>query len=319
MASSIESTHFRIPLTCGYSLFARQEEKRCTDDNDNNDGVILLVVHGGPGLADHTESFSGFRQALHHHGTTTTMTASCRSVFFYDQLGCGSSDKPTDFDYSLQYYTEELHQVIEFCLQRGQEKVSPTNVCLLGHSWGGQVVLEYLFQKHQQQQQQNYKENGNSCQARQPRQAAVKCAIISNTPLDEDTYERKQQQLRSTLDEATRQFLQDDDRRQAMDGSVGSAIYSKLIGTSDTAVTGELKGWSVRERINDLDTPCLFISGTFDTIPFEEYEQIAVAADTCHRVCILEGGGHGPFFGETAVLYFQTINKFLQRIIPRNC
>ena len=279
------STEFRIPLKSGYSLFAR-EEKSSSPFHDN--AAILLVVHGGPGLADHTESFTGLRQALQQCPDVFQI------VFFYDQLGCGSSDKPVDslISYSLEYYTSEVHEVIDFCSKRHHGQP----ICLLGHSWGGQIVLEYLLKRN--------KQDGGS---------AVISAIISNSPLDEDTYEQKQQTLRSALDDATRQFLEHDERQQADDGSVGSAIYTKLIGISETAVTGELKGWSVRERLKDIKVPCLFISGTYDTIPFEEYEQAAASAG--HQVCILPGAGHGPFFGETAEAYFQALNEFLKPIL----
>ncbi len=53
-----------------------------------------------------------------------------RPVHFYDQLGCGRSDKAADPDfYSPQRYVRELAEVCD-ALGLGE-------VCLMGFSWGG--------------------------------------------------------------------------------------------------------------------------------------------------------------------------------------
>jgi len=92
---------------------------------------------------------------------------------------------------------------------------------------------------------------------------------------------------------------------------VGSAIYSKLIGANETAITGEMKGWSMLHRLGVLNVPCLFVLGMDDNIPFDEYQ---MAAQHGHAVEIIPGAGHGPFFGPTADEYFRVIHNFLQII-----
>ena len=49
----------------------------------NSPGVPLLVVHGGPG-------------APHDYLENLAMLADVQPVIFYDQLGCGRSDRPDD-------------------------------------------------------------------------------------------------------------------------------------------------------------------------------------------------------------------------------
>jgi pimeloyl-ACP methyl ester carboxylesterase len=275
-------------------------------DADGGDGTVaVLVVHGGPGLADHTESYSGLVQILDHCATT------CHAIIFYDQLGCGASDQPTATDnfnslFSLSSYVDELRQVIHYLCQNNMEK----HICLLGHSWGGQIVLEFLFA-----------ENGNNDTT--VISSHVKGAIISNAPLDTETYEKKQQELREQLDASTRQFLEDDEMEQANDGSIGSLIYQTLVGISDTHIVGELKGWSVmrNHRLEQIrQPPCLFVTGKFDTVPYEDYDQIAKNPTKYgyHYVHVLEHGDHGPFFGPTAVEYFQAISSFFRQIIKNN-
>lgn len=60
----------------------------------------LLVLHGGPGAThQYLESLS----ALAETG---------RRVIFYDQIGCGNSDHPTDPDfYSAELFVDELAAV----------------------------------------------------------------------------------------------------------------------------------------------------------------------------------------------------------------
>lgn len=296
-----DSTELRIPLTCGHVLFAREVVRQSPSSRPSLEtelplasvgsgsrptigGVVILVVHGGPGLADHTESYSGLKCALDY-------LSLCHAVFFYDQLGCGASDKPKteDFDYSLAYYVEELSQMVSFV----QDRHAQCRICLLGHSWGGQVALEYTTTRHQNIP---------------PQCAGV---VISNAPLDEVAYEQKQRELRASLDPDVRQFLEQDEAAQAMDGSVGSAIYSHLIGRSETDITGKMKGWSILHRLGDVQVPCLFVTGTEDTIPWDQYERVAHQG---HSAKIIQGAGHGPFFGPMAKEYFRVLDNFLRTI-----
>ena len=127
---------------------------------------------------------------------------------------------------------------------------------------------------------------------------------------------RLRKNLRASLAEDVRQVLQSEEVAKVTNGSVASAIYSKLIGAIEASITGEMKGWSILKRVFDglgfLNVPCLFISGTYDNIPFEEYE---VAAQYGHAVEIIPGAGHAPFFGPTADEYFRVIQDFLQQVL----
>jgi proline iminopeptidase len=49
----------------------------------NGPGVPLLVVHGGPGFP-------------HDYLEPMQMLGEERPIVFYDQLGCGNSDRPSD-------------------------------------------------------------------------------------------------------------------------------------------------------------------------------------------------------------------------------
>jgi proline iminopeptidase len=91
----------------------------------------VLLLHGGPGLShDYLDCFADF---LPRAGI---------EVHFYDQLGCGLSDKPEDPAlWTVSRYVQEVEEVRQ-ALQLDQ-------VILYGHSWGSQLGMEYALQ-HQQ-------------------------------------------------------------------------------------------------------------------------------------------------------------------------
>ncbi len=57
--------------------------------------------------------------------------------YYYDQLGAGNSDIPTDISlWNIPRYVEEVEQV--------RKGLGLDNFYLLGHSWGGMLAMEYL-------------------------------------------------------------------------------------------------------------------------------------------------------------------------------
>src|SRR4051812_47544191 len=87
-------------------------------------GIPLLCLHGGPGFAhDYLEPLEDL--------------AARRRVVFYDQLGCGRSERPHDRSlWTLERHVEELARV---CAALELERFH-----LFGSSWGGMLALQYL-------------------------------------------------------------------------------------------------------------------------------------------------------------------------------
>lgn len=91
----------------------------------NSPGVPLLVVHGGPG-------------APHDYLENLALLADERPVIFYDQLGCGRSDRPGDPSlWRVERFVAELAEV--------RRALGLGRVNLLGQSWGAMLALEYLL------------------------------------------------------------------------------------------------------------------------------------------------------------------------------
>src|SRR5262245_31775788 len=90
-------------------------------------GIPVLCLHGGLGMPhDYLEPLEDL--------------ASGRPVIFYDQLGCGRSDRPADDSlWTTDRFVEEL-AVVRTAL--GLERVH-----LFGNSWGGWLALQYTLDR----------------------------------------------------------------------------------------------------------------------------------------------------------------------------
>ncbi len=85
----------------------------------------LLILHGGPG-------------AGHDYLETLEALADERPVIFYDQLGCGRSDKPDDPSrWRIERFVREVDLV--------RHALGLDRIHLLGQSWGGWLAIEYML------------------------------------------------------------------------------------------------------------------------------------------------------------------------------
>ena len=85
----------------------------------------LLVLHGGPGAASYY--VEPLAEAIAEH----------RPTVWYDQLGCGRSDKPDDPSlWTVERSIEELDQV--------RQALGLERCHLLGQSWGGWLAIDYM-------------------------------------------------------------------------------------------------------------------------------------------------------------------------------
>ena len=98
-------------------------------ERERREGHIpLLLLHGGPGAChDYIEAIAA-------------VSATGRRVVFYDQQGCGNSDQPDDpARWTVDFYVREVEAVRE---AMGLERVH-----ILGQSWGGMLLMEYLVRQ----------------------------------------------------------------------------------------------------------------------------------------------------------------------------
>jgi len=94
----------------------------------NGDGIPLLVLHGGPGSRS-CSMIPGY-----------FLLSTERPVIFYDQLGSGNSDRPTD---TTLWKTERFVNEIDD-LRRA---LNLDELHILGHSCGSTFLIEYMITK----------------------------------------------------------------------------------------------------------------------------------------------------------------------------
>ncbi len=112
-----ESQFHEIPLS---ETSADKVRMHYVQRQETAGGQTLLCVHGNP-----TWSFT-FRKVLCELSDTARVIA-------VDHIGCGLSDKPQQYNYSLEQHVGNLAHLIEHLDLR--------NITLLVHDWGGAIGL----------------------------------------------------------------------------------------------------------------------------------------------------------------------------------
>ncbi|MFY9578647.1 MAG: proline iminopeptidase-family hydrolase [Gaiellaceae bacterium] len=257
----------------------------------------LLALHGGPG-------------STHNYFAPLEGLADERAVVVYDQIGCGKSDRPTDVEWSVELFRDEVAAVrAQLALER---------IHLLGTSWGGMLALEHAL-------------SGAD---------GIVSLILSSTLADNNVWVAEQKRLRgalppdvvATLDRLEAVEAYDDpeyeraegvynDRHfyrgpkprmelELMDAERGREAYRAMCGPNEWSMTGVLKDWDVRARLGEIEVPTLMLRGRYDMCTD------AVAATLLEglrdaREVVFEESSHTPVLEETEH-YLDIVRSFLR-------
>jgi proline iminopeptidase len=272
----------------------------------NNPRLKLLLLHGGPG-ATH-EYFDAFDSFLPKEGI---------EYYDYDQLGSGKSDQPNDDDlWTIPRFVSEVDQV--------RQAIGGTkdNFCLLGHSWGGMLAMEYAL-AHQDQ---------------------IKCLIISNMMASIPAYnDYAHKVLEPRMDPAVLKRILDMEvtgkteqpaymallmpnwyeqhilRRPAdqwPDGVVRAFthinrhLYELMQGPSEMGASGRLANWDRFADLKRIQVPTLVISGKHDTM--DPAYMAAMARQLPHGELAATNGGHMAMYDDQPT-YFAKLTAFLRK------
>jgi proline-specific peptidase len=262
-------------------------------------GVPLLCLHGGPGFT-------------HNYIDSLADLADRRTVIFYDQLGCGRSDRPDDDSlWTVDRFEEELGAV---CTELALDRFH-----LFGSSWGGMLATQYVLDH------------------RPP----VMSMILCGAPLDMPRYRQELAVLRDRLPDDVKAILDFHEDRGFFDcpeyqgavavflrrhlcrmdpwpdglersfSEMGAASFRAMQGPSETAVTGNFKDFDVTRRLHEILVPVLITGGRFDNVPPEHaaaIHELLVGSE----LVIFENSGHMPFYEERP-RYMSVVNEFLDR------
>jgi proline iminopeptidase len=265
-------------------------------------GIPLLCLHGGPGIPhDYLENLEDL--------------ADRRMVVFYDQLGCGKSERPDDPSlWTIGRAIEELAAV--------REHLGLDRIHLFGNSWGGWLSLQYVLD----------------------RKPPLKSLILSSSPPSVSRWIADANELRSQLPEGVRRVLDHHEAKEffacpewfgaiavfykrhvcradpwpdgverAFGPGFGAQVYGTMWGPSEFGpVTGNLKTWDVTDRLHEVTVPTLITCGRFDeATPAHVTEMYRRMPGS--ELAIFEQSSHLAFIEEREA-YMRTMNKFLDRV-----
>ena len=196
-------------------------------------GVPLLVVHGGPGFC-------------HDYLTALDDLADRRQVVYWDQLGCGRSERPDDDSlWTVDRYVQEVDAV------RGALGLDRHH--MFGNSWGGMLGMQYAIDRRPPLVSLTI----SNSPASMPRFIEETTALKANLPEDVqrtiDWHEERGFYACPEYQGAIAVWFQThicrmqpwpEGLERSLSG-VGVAPYMAMVGPSDFNVTGNLLWWNV--------------------------------------------------------------------------
>jgi proline-specific peptidase len=218
----------------------------------------LLCIHGGPGMT---------HRYLH---PLEEMATTGRQVVFYDQLGCGGSDRlASPGEWSLELFLEELAAV--------RDAVGLKRCHVLGHGWGGILALEYALRRPPGLESLVL----SSTVASIPQWREACRRLVAALPREVEA------SLRAHADAGTigdlgyqraadvffrRHLCRMNPWPDCLQRSLGSArehpeARNALLGPSELEPGGKLADWDVVARLGEIEYPTLVVSGRHDLTP----------------------------------------------------
>lgn len=271
----------------------------------NSATTKVLLLHGGPAVPhDYLECFESF------------LPVQGIEMYYYDQLGCGYSDIPTDTSlWNLPRFVEEVEQV------RQALKLDSTNFILFGHSWGGILAVEYALKYPQHlkglvisnmmMDAYEYQSYANELAKDFPAEVfkeikAIEAAKDFNNPrfmelLNQYYYQKyicrfTPEQMPEPVNRAFRKM--------------NNLIYTIMQGPSEFGISGKLSHWSRLADLKNIQTKTLVIGAQFDTMNPQHMEEVSKKLPNgSYWFC--SKGSHMCFYDDQQT-YFKGLLDFLQ-------
>ena len=272
----------------------------------SNPKLKLLLLTGGPGFSH------AYLEVMDSY-----LPAEAVEYYHYDQLETGESDKPNDPDlWTLPRYVDEVDQV------RRAIGGTKDNFCLLGHSWGGVLAIEYALAHRDQ----------------------LKCLVISNMMASIPAYnayaknvlepQMNQAALKEILDmEASakteqpsymevlipnwyehhilrRPFAEWPEPLTRDLPKLNQRFYAMMQGPSEMGASGRLLNWDRFADLKRITVPTLVISGKYDTM--DPRYMAAMAKQLPHGELAATSGSHMDMYDDQPT-YFSKLIAFLRK------
>jgi proline-specific peptidase len=259
----------------------------------------LLTLHGGPGLT-------------HNYLEALADLADERQVIFFDQLGCGESDRPGDTSlWTVERAVAEVDSV--------RSALGLGRFHLFGNSWGGWLALSYALA---------HPGSGmtglilSSCPPHTGRfvdycwelRARLPAATAATLTRHEEAGWFRCPEYQAAVWEFYRRHLcrlQPWPRGLEVSfETMGTDVYEAMWGPSEFGpLTGVLKDWNVTDRLAEIRSPVLVTAGRYDEASPEQCREMSDALPD-GRFQLFEESSHVAFYEQRAE-YIECARAFL--------
>ena len=281
--------------------------------NTQGEGDIhLLALHGGPGGTH--EYWEDAAQQLKERGLNV-------QVHMYDQLGSFYSDQPDFSDpknqniLSYEYYIDEVEEV--------RKKLGLDNFYLIGQSWGGALVQLYglKYGSHLKgaiissmiDNTEEYVEAVNSRRAEvlAPEELTYMQSIESKKEWDDPQYQKY-------VDKLNAQFVY---RRETpaishLIPTMATDVYGAFQGDNEFVVTGKLKDFDLRGKLNGLTMPTYLVFSDHETMPVSVAKRMEKDIPHSRLSVTPDSGHHG--MTDNPQHYYDHLAQFIKDVENNN-
>lgn len=267
-------------------------------------GIPLLVLHGGPGVPhDYLENLEA-------------LASDSRRVVFYDQLGSGRSDRPSDQSlWRIERFVDEVDTV--------RRALGLDRCHLLGQSWGGMLAIEYALTRRPRLDSLVLANTGASVPQFVVSVARLRAALPQEVRAILDKHESDETTDDPEYGEAVLEFYRRHlcrlDPWPESFGRASAAFnpekHGTMWGRNEFSVTGNLRDWDRTGHLSDIDMPTLIVCGRHDEFTPEIAASLQSGIPGSELV-VFENSAHLPHV-EEETLYLQTVAGFLARAEQR--
>jgi len=264
----------------------------------------LLILHGGPG------GRSCYSIPVY------SALANERPVIFYDQLESGNSDRTTDTSlWELNRFVDEIDSL--------RKALNLDQMHILGSSWGGAVVVEYMVTKNP--------EGVSSVIFAGPLISTPQWMEDANILLKQlpqhvqDTiakYEALEDYLAPPYLAATDSFYSRFMRHTSkpvvrrpechQGNGFNEAIYNYMWGPTEFTATGTLKTFDRSGDLNLIKQPVLYMAGRYDEARPETMYKFRDQTRNA-SVVIIENAGHAKIFDQPEAVII-ALREFMEQV-----
>jgi proline iminopeptidase len=256
----------------------------------------LLILHGGPGYP-------------HDYLEPLEKLSDQREIIFYDQLGCGNSQRPTDTNlWTIERFVKELEEIVKTLkLERYH---------LLGHSWGSALAVAFALDRPQ----------------------GLASMILSDPYISTPQWEEDAIMLLKELPEEMQKALKDgngesEEYKNASkefyyrfvyrmklfsppilraENKMNSEIYNYMWGPKEFKAIGTLKDFDPTDKLSQINIPVLLLCGRFDEATPQSTQYFQTLFPNA-KMKIFENSAHFPHWTDKED-YIATVRDFLGEV-----